>query len=367
MPTESQPATTAIETPGLQLPWEVGGFFEHRDMLCGEIIPWPEPIVFFALARHVVPGILRANESIRRLWIPEYFCPDIARRWSEIIQTVCYGDDPTRLEPDWKSLRPGKNDLVIAMNYFGVRTRDPWERWRSSHDCVLLEDHTHDPLSAWALASGSDYVFSSLRKTIPVSDGAICWSPRGLRLPATQGGVNGIAIDLKLTAMIEKAHFLAGRASPDLKAHYRELYAKGHKCLEERPESPISNQALEYVRRGVPVAWRKTRERNVQTLLSALNETTAAKPLFVQWPENSVPFAVVLVFSNAKDRNSCRSYLEMNNVFCPIHWAGVGFSSAPDLSARILTVPADQRYGDEDMAKVANILNQWSLIRQSDN
>ena len=367
MPTESQTRNTASGMARLLLPWEVGGFFEHRELPCGEIIPWPQPSVFFALARHVVPSILRANESIRRLWIPEYFCPDVARYWSEIIPTVSYCDDPTRLEADWKSLRPGKHDLVITMNYFGVRTRGSWERWRSSHDCVLLEDHTHDPLSEWALASTADYVFSSLRKSMPVSDGAICWSPRGRRLPLPQGRIDTHAICLKLNAMIEKADFLAGRAFPESKAHYRESYAKGDKYLEKGPESPISNRALEYVRSGIPVAWRKTRERNAQTLLSALKETKAAKPLFVQWPANSVPFAVVLVFSNARDRDICRSCLEMNNVFCPIHWASDRFSSASDLSARILTIPADQRYGDEDMAKVANIFNQWSLTKQADN
>ena len=60
-------------------------------------------------------------------------------------------------EPNWKSLLPDKHDLVMAVNYFGVRTKEPWERWRSRHDCIVLEDHSHDPVSSWALTSTADY------------------------------------------------------------------------------------------------------------------------------------------------------------------------------------------------------------------
>jgi hypothetical protein len=280
MRTEGQTRTPASETTGVLLRWEVGGFFGHCEMPPGETIPWPHPSVFFALARHVVPGILRVHQSIRRLWIPQYFCPHVARYWSETIQTVPYVDDPARPEPDWESLRPDRNDLVIAVNYFGVREREPWERQRSSRGYILLEDHTHDPLSPWALTSSADYILSSLRKLMPITDGAVCWSPCGRRLPRPQGRMDAHAIDLKLNAMTEKTDFLAGRAPRESKAHFRELYAKGDTRREEGPQSLISDRALECVRSGIPVGWRRTRERNARTLLFGLKETKAIRPLF---------------------------------------------------------------------------------------
>ena len=78
-----------------------------------------------------------------------------------------------------------KNDVVLAVNYFGVRAGEPWQQWREKHACVLLEDHSHDPVSGWAQSSRADYAFSSLRKTMPVPDGAILWSPLGHPLPIT--------------------------------------------------------------------------------------------------------------------------------------------------------------------------------------
>ena len=340
--------------------WEVGGFFEATELSHEVTVPWPEPNVFFALARHVVLGILRVNESIRRLWIPDYFCPDVARHWSQSVETVSYRDDPSLPEPDWTSLQPDKHDLVVAVNFFGVRDKEPWERWRSSHDCILLEDHTHDPVSSWALTSNADYAFSSLRKSMPITDGAICWSPSGLRLPRQQGGINEVAIKWKLAAMGAKADFLAGVDSPESKARYRELYARGDKCLEEGLESPISDRAWDCVASGVPIRWRQIRERNVGNLLYSVSERQGAKPLFREWPAKNVPFALVLVFSSGKDRDSCRLHLEGKNVFCPVHWPVAGPEPASGLSERILSIPADQRYGDTDMARVAKILNQWS-------
>ena len=361
MSTANQVRAASRGTGEFQLPWEVGGFFEAREPSLEKTVPWPKPNVFFALARHVVPGVMQMNSCIRRLWIPDYFCPDVIRHWSALIETVSYRDDPSWPEPDWKSLRSDKHDLVVAVNYFGVRSKEPWEHWRSRHDCILLEDHSHDPVSSWALTSNADYAFSSLRKSMPITDGAICWSPVGLLLPRLPRTGNAAGIELKLAAMAAKADFLAGKACPESKSRYRELYAQGDRCLEEGPESPISDRALDWIRSGVPIRWRQLRERNVRNLLYSILETQkAAKPLFMQWPAKSVPFAVVLVFANGKDRDSCRSYLEANNVFCPVHWPFVQADPrVSDLSARILSIPADQRYGDADMASVAKVLAQW--------
>src|ERR1035441_10401530 len=105
MQTENQVRAAAIGTGESALPWEVGGFFETRELSHEETVPWPQPNVFFALARHVVPGILRVNKSIRRLWIPEYFCPDVTQHWSGLIETVSYCDAPSLPEPNWRSLQ----------------------------------------------------------------------------------------------------------------------------------------------------------------------------------------------------------------------------------------------------------------------
>lgn len=364
MPSESPIRTVSAEAADLQ-PWEMGGFFEYCERHRGPSVPWPQPGVFFGLARGVIPGILRLNRSIRRVWIPEYFCPEVAQSWSRVVQTVIYKDDPSLTEPAWRSLQPDRNDVVVAVNYFGVRDETAWKKWRSSSDCILLEDHTHDPVCAWAFESTADYVFSSLRKSLPITDGAICWSPRGLPLPVPSAKINPTAIELKFTAMLEKADFLGGDHIADLKGHYRELYASGDHALESGADSPISDRALRWIASGVPRKWRQVRESNVRNFFSFLDESPLVRPLFRDWPPNSTPFAAVLVFHGRTDRDECRAYLERNNVFCPVHWATDASAAAHDLSGRMLSVPADQRYSADDMAKVAVILNRWIFSKRS--
>jgi hypothetical protein len=202
---------------------------------------------------------------------------------------------------------------------------------------------------------------------MPISDGAICWSPVGLRLPRPPCIADSVGVKLKLAAMAAKADVLEGKASPESKSRYRKWYAQGDRCLEGGPESAISPRALECVRPGFPIAWRHARQRNVRNLLDSIMETQeAAEPLFTQWPAKSVPLAIVLVFASRKERDHCRFYLEANNVFCPVHWTLVGADARViDLSARILSIPADHRYGDADMASVANILAQWKSGKTS--
>jgi hypothetical protein len=95
-----------------------------------------------------------------------------------LIEIAVYADDPCRPEPDWSTLQPANDDVVLAVNYFGIRSGEPWRRWHEKRSCFLLEDHSHDPVSGWALHSRADYAFSSLRKRMPVPDGAILWSPK---------------------------------------------------------------------------------------------------------------------------------------------------------------------------------------------
>ena len=94
---------------------------------------------------------------------------------------------------------------------------------------------------------------------MPITDGAICWSPIGRPLPSQPSTTNAAASELKLAAMKAKADFLAGRASSGSKPGYRELYAEGDRSLEEGPESAISECALDCVRNGVPIRWRHVR------------------------------------------------------------------------------------------------------------
>jgi hypothetical protein len=346
--------STATET------WEVGGEFHLPVDPPGPYHRWPDDAVWYALGRHAVEALLRHLRS-PRLWLPDYFCHEVAERWREQAAVELYEDDPRWPEPGWESLRPDARDLVLAVNYFGVRSGSPWREWREGTACVLVEDHAHDPASDWATTSAADYAFTSLRKTLPVPDGAILWSPRGLTLPEQPaGGADGS--ELKLAAMLLKGEYL-GRGDGGLKERFRRLQLDGEERLAGAAVAGAAAATRESLVRGVPLPWRARRSENTARLLSALHGLNAAEPLFTEWPADAAPFGAVLVFESGDVRDAVGEALRGADVYCPVHWADAGESGSErvrELAARILTIPTDWRYSAADMARVASLVREAS-------
>jgi hypothetical protein len=336
--------------------WEIGGEFHLPVDLPGPQHRWPEGAVWYALGRHALYALLE-RLGPPKLWLPDYFCDEAARSWSELTQIELYEDDPRWPEPQWESLRPGRRDAVVAVNYFGVRDAGPWRAWREQTECVLVEDHAHDPASEWATSSSADYAFTSLRKTLPVPDGAILWSPRGLPLPdQPAGGADGS--ELKLAAMLLKGEYLGG-GDDQLKERFRRLQFDGEERLRQSAVAGASPATRESLVRGVPLPWRARRSENTTRLLAALHGWEGAEPLFTEWTADVAPLGAVFVFGSGAERDRVRNELRDAGVYCPVHWTDATISSSErvrQLAERILTIPTDWRYTGADMARIASLL-----------
>jgi len=338
---------------------EIGSEFHWMGLPQAPFISWPEPAAWYLLGRHAVADLLRNLPAIsRRLWVPNYFCHDVTEYWRDFAQIAMYVDDPRRPEPDWSTLQPAKNDVVLAVNFFGVRASQPWQHWREKHPCILLEDHSHDTVSGWAQCSRADYAFSSLRKTMPIPDGAILWSPLGHPLPIIVD-VDFSGSALKLAAMIWKREYLEGRATSAAKAVYRQWQRAGEDAFDRSMKiSSASPYSQQYLTCGMPVKWRRQRVANVRRLLQQVQVSFGAQPLFASWPSDSVPLAAVFCFASQMARDLVRKRLEECNVYCPVHWPAPPHCDVAvrELAATILTIPTDHRYRKVDMDRIARIL-----------
>jgi hypothetical protein len=338
--------------------WEVGGEFHSPVETPRPFHPWPRPAVWYALGRHAVEALVQMLQPAA-LWLPDYFCHEVAVGWERLVDVRTYEDDPRWAEPRWETLQPAPGDLVLAVNYFGARERTGWED-RGGGDFVLVEDHSHDPFSPSALGSTADFAFSSLRKTLPVPDGAILWSPRSLDLPP-QPRAPAEGSELKLAAMLLKGRFLEhGGEDHALKERFRRLQLEGEEQLAKAPVAAASPAAREAVIGGAPLPWRVRRADNAVHLLGALSGLQVAEPLFDEWPAGVAPLGVVLLFGLQEARDRVRETLREAGVYCPVHWAIERPASerVRDLSARVLTIPTDWRYSAADMERVAALLHE---------
>jgi hypothetical protein len=344
---------------------EIGGEFHWMGLPRAPFVPWPKDARWYLLGRHALVALLQAfPPASRRLWVPSYFCFAVSDYWRSFIEVISYRAYPQCAEPEWSTLQPTADDVVIAVNFFGINSGDVWRSWRESNQCILVEDHSHDPVSGWALRSNADYAFASLRKTLPVPDGGILWSPRGLSLPPSGTDESG-ASTLKLAAMLWKREYLAGNSSLEAKSTYREWQQSGEHAFDTSTISFATHLSQQYVSSGVPVEWRNRRVENARRLLSALNGNREFQPIFEEWPQDAAPLGVVLEFDSHKQRDAIRLRLQENKIYCPVHWPPTATCepTARDLADRLLTLPTDQRYGSQEMTDLSAALEDASRLR----
>lgn len=338
--------------------WELGSEFHWLGWPHGPLAGWPHPARWYMLARHAVRALVQMKSAgSPTLWLPSYFCPEVAEYCGGDCRIREYRDLPQWTEPDWNSLQAERNDIVLAVNYFGVRDGGSWKRWRERTACVVLEDHSQDPFSEWARTSIADFAFASVRKTLPVADGAILWSPRSLALPEqpVDGDWSGAA--LKMGAMIYKMEYLQGAGTDALKRQFRDLQLKGEALMRRSRISAMSPASFAYVADGVPEAWRRQRAGNARLLAGNLRHSDRIHCMFEIWPEGMAPFALPITFSTEQERDACQALLQKNRIYCPVHWVcQTSDSEALALSRTILSLPVDQRYTDRDIDCISRVL-----------
>jgi hypothetical protein len=199
--------------------WEVGSEFHWSteyllDSSSTSSSNLPQTYQLFATGSAILVALAH-QESFQkrklRLHLPSFFCMEVASRLSHYYEIHWYQDLPTNPSPNFSTLNPLSGDFVLAVNFFGVRDALSWQHWQKRNDNIfLIEDHTHDPFSTWARQSRSHYAIASLRKTLPLPDGAIVWSPQHLPLPLPAPAPS-LGAAQKLTAMLMKQAYLEGR------------------------------------------------------------------------------------------------------------------------------------------------------------
>jgi hypothetical protein len=342
---------------------EIGGDFHWMDLPSGPFLEWPEPYRLFSTARTAIVSLAKLLGK-SKLWLPVYFCPHTASCWQGSgLEIAWYVDHPLCSQPDWMTLTPQADDLVIAVNYFGVRSAKPWQDWKATHpDIMLLEDHTHDPLSGWARNSKADYGFASLRKTLPIPDGAIVWSPVSRALPPEPTGQNWTGSALKLAAMIWKKQYIdSGETALELKALFRRFQIEGEEELSKYTNQQLSPWSYALLKAGIPADWRNKREENVRYCIDRVPESKYVRPLFNIWPEDHCPFNSILITDTLLRRDELRQCFINSGIYPPIHWqlpediSGI----AQDIACRVLTLPLDYRCTPTDIDRIIMILKDY--------
>jgi hypothetical protein len=286
-----------------------------------------------------------------RVWLPSYVCSEL----SEVVgdKLRYYPDDPLQAEPPIIDAPPG--DAVVRINYFGLRGPSSAEPLRE-RGLVVIDDHTHDPCGPWARESDADYCLASLRKSLPLPDGALTWSPRGCPLPAASAPSEAAAA--KLPAMLLKSLYLAGHAVS--KPSFRTLAIAGEQRLGELGVVGMSTVSVGMLLSLAISHWRSRRRENFAAFAEALGDRVE---LLHPAGAEQAPFACVLRFSEPEARERARAQLIDARIYPAILWPlELGpeqrdrFATSCMFADRMLALHCDARYGSDDMRRVAAVL-----------
>lgn len=345
------------------MPPEIGSEFSWDPSLVssGLVSFLPPRHELFATGSGALRALIRMLRPHGRLHVPSYFCMGVAELLAADMPIAFYRHLPDDGGPRLPALRAAAGDVVLAQNLFGRDDASVWRAWMRDHPrVVVVEDHSHDPLSAWARTSEAPYAMASLRKTLPVPDGGLLWSPRSRDLPSPDSD-GGAGAQLKLAAMLLKEAWLAGR--PVSKESFRALQQRGERALlgSSGPVSAFTAAVLPLLDAA---GLRDRATANARALAAALPRATAAWRVL-----GAGSFRLQLVCPSEAGRDALLRHLAAHGVYAPVHWRQdrggrwSGDGQAAGLAARMLTVPVDHRCTPADVRRLTAVLRSFPVSR----
>ncbi len=299
------------------------------------------------------------SQGWQRLWVPEYFCYDVIASLKEAGMSIMFyqdwpddHDEGNTLENIQRNGHFRYTDAVLRVNYFGMRSRR-----RAEHLSVaaVVEDHTHDLIGDWVVHSTADWCIASLRKTLPLPEGGMLWSPKGLPLPEApeRSAQNEEIAAIRWKAMKLKAGYLAGEEIE--KAAFREGLVNTEEYFDHAPVCSLDNASLAYLESFNVQEW-YGRKRDNWNVLQEIRKDG----VHILRPENlgGYPFSLILLFDSVDERDRVRKALIEHQVYPAILW-NIPAPTDEEIfhfSRSMLSVHCDGRYSSDDIQQMKLII-----------
>lgn len=301
------------------------------------------------------------SQGWQRLWMPVYFCYDVIASLKEVGLNLAFYQDRPDFHGDSVTLKAIQSnnlfqptDAILRVNYYGTRHCRSTEKLSVS---AIVEDHTHDLIGAWPIQSTADWCIASLRKTLPIPEGGMLWSPIGLELPAAPevSEENERIAAIRWEAMKLKARYLAGEAVE--KAEFRKGYVDTEEYFGHAPVCALDKASQDYLKRFDVRSWYNQKQNNWELL-----KDIKIDGVQVISPESMgcYPFSLVLLFDNPDERDRVRKALIEHQIYPAVLWyiPNTAGSDEQDFSRRMLSIHCDGRYTKEDILQMRKIIEE---------
>lgn len=312
--------------------------------------------------------------------LPAYSCEAVCRSFPK--DRIAFYDLNSDFMIDVGSVRKliasGKFDCGIfyLTHYFGwiqaAAVLDEVRKLCESHRITVVEDTTHSLFGERCTIG--EYCVASLRKWFPIPEGGVIY--RKEKLPQEWDCLQKAKPSKKAEAMVLKHMFLGGdgeyrqlAGDARLNQTYREIFVAEEEKAGDRGESRRISDLSYFLLQCEDVEAVSTARRNNYNML---RERLAQKGIVLYGAEHfeearkAVPFTAVLKVpeGDGHARDDLRQYLMEQKIYCAVHWPVHDavlntFRHVREWTQNCLSLPIDQRYGEEEMKYLADRISAY--------
>ncbi|WP_396601142.1 hypothetical protein [Algibacter sp. R77976] len=299
---------------------------------------------------------IHLKNDIEKIWMPEYYCQNAMNDWIKhnYNNIYFYKTKPFKFDKAIDiSAFASKKDVVLLNNYWGLcSTID-----KTKNAPIIIEDHSHGWLSDRCLNSQAGYCFASLRKSLPIPLGGICWKPKTKLTVDTENFIEDNSFynawNIAYKAMCEKKlykeydkasnkqNYLAG-------VNTVELFLDQHHKIIKVKESDKA-----YIKKYLNYNVLEIKKNNLKFLYDSLININFIK---IIRRKNYTAFGLILLFKDEKQCNSLKTHLIQNEIYPSFLWPNNELSSKWKFS---INIHVDFRYTIDDMIYIKNNINNW--------
>jgi len=298
------------------------------------------------------------KSSIRKAWVPYFICETVIRPFMEMgFDIEYYGMGGNLDKPAGLPLKMS-NCIFFFTHYFG-KTNTPilnYIKESSDSSVIVIEDCVQCCLSKNTGNTG-DYSIHSLRKFLPIPDGAILESREELEVSSSVP--NEEFISNKLISKLLRGFNI------DNDEDYLLYYKKGEEILDGKITIREMSAFSKFLFSRLDLkSIHKRRVNNWKTLNNFFNKSLLNTSLIVPLYQNDENINTPLTYPvriQSNQREFILKKLRSRKVFCPIHWRLLKTSNPNlledyKLSKEIFSIPIDQRLSKDCMNSLIEIL-----------
>lgn len=313
---------------------EIGGYLQLETFTGKEYYP---DLYKVNLGRTALQWILEARKC-KKLWLPYFLCDSVIGVCEKMQMEIGFYHLDEELNPVLET-DLGADEWLYLVNYYGHLSDKRILVCKEKYGRVIV-DHTHSFFQR--PIPGIDTLYSC-RKFFGLPDGAYVSTDADLDM------------DKPLDISGSRMTHILGRFEEGAGSYYQQMLDNASTYHQE--EIRLMSKLTENLLRGID--YEMVRRKRTENYLKLKELLPSGNP-FVQ-AEPDGPFAYPYYHEKGIE---LRKYLASHKIFVPTNWSNV-IRDMPKESleyqwaANILPLPCDQRYGFEEMEKIASVIKEF--------